>query len=91
MATVAIAMTYAAFGLIPAAIVGLPAILFLKRRSYSRWPAIAILAVGGGAVGGLLMRLTFTGLELLGATAGASIGFVLGLSFFFVSPQAETS
>jgi hypothetical protein len=89
MATVGIAMTYAAFGIIPAAIFGLPAILFLKRRSYSRWPATAILALGGGAVGALLMLVTFTGLELLGGTAGASIGFALGLSFFFVSPQGE--
>jgi len=67
----------------------------LKRRSYSRWPATAVLTFGGGLVGALLMFGTFGmfqgfgQFERLGATAGASIGLVLGLSFFFVSPQAE--
>jgi hypothetical protein len=91
-----IAMTYAGFGAIPALLFGVPSILFLKRRGYSRGPATAALAIGGGVVGGLLMFVTFGGFhgfgsfERLGATAGASIGFMLGLLFFSGSSAVKS-
>ena len=90
------AMTYAGFGAIPSLIFGLTAILFLKHKGYSLWPATAALTVGGGIVGGLLMFATFGmfrgfgPFEQLGATAGASIGFMLGLLLFARSSAAKT-
>ena len=83
-----IAALFALFGAIPALLFGIPAIRLLKGRGYSRWPATAVLTVGGGVVGGFLMFVTFGGFqtfgqfERLGATAGSSIGFLLGLLLF---------
>ena len=89
-----VALTYAGFGSIPALLFGLPAILLMKRKGHARWPATAVLTVGGGTIGALLMFVTFGGFkgfgsfEQLGATAGASIGFVLGLLLFSQSSAA---
>ena len=80
-------LTYVVFGAVPALLFGIPAIRFLRRKGYSRWPATSILAIGGVAVGVALTAVTFTGFEKYGGTAGASIGFMLGV-FLFHTPRA---
>jgi hypothetical protein len=91
---VGIAMTYAAFGAIPALLFGLPSVFFLKRKGYTRWPAAAFLTVGGGLIGGLIMFVMFDVFRighfvLLGATAGASIGLAIGIVLFAGSSSVE--
>jgi hypothetical protein len=77
-----IAMTYAAFGAIAALFFAVPFIVLMRLFQLTRLPATAMLTVGGGLFGAGLMKMTFTGFEHLGATAGGSIGFALGILFF---------
>ncbi|MGN6590284.1 MAG: hypothetical protein ACTHKE_08335 [Sphingomicrobium sp.] len=82
------AMTYAAVAWLPLIVIGFPAVFTLKTKRFSRLPATAILTVGGGAVGALLLKSTFGQNEGFGEFVrggtfeGASVGLVLGLLLF---------
>ncbi len=80
-----IGATYVLFAALPAILFGVPALSLLKRLGYSRWPASAFMAVGGGLVGALLTRVTFTGFDTWAALAGGSVGFFMGL--FLISAR----
>ncbi|WP_207791098.1 hypothetical protein [Allosphingosinicella flava] len=76
------AVTILMFGTLPALVIGVPAIIFLRKCGIDRLPAIFALLLGGAVIGGLLMAVTFEGFEFLAATSGGCIGFMLGLLFF---------
>ena len=73
-----IAGVYAIFGIVPAAVVGLPMLKVFRRLNIGSSAAALLLTLGGAAVGALLMTATFTSFATWGAIAGASIGLVQG-------------
>jgi len=82
-------LTFAVFGGLPALVVGMPAVLLLRRMRVSRFEAPLILMTGGGVVGAGLMAMTFTGFELLGAAVGGSIGLMLGILVYPTKERAS--